>query len=451
MRGVKSPSVAAMLFLIAIHIPSDFVTDSPLEMSQRPQQLFKLIGPGILVAATGVGAGDLGTAGFTGAKLGVTVMWAVVLGAFLKFVMNEGLTRWQLATDTTLLEGCVRQFGVVFRWLFLLYLLLWSFFVGMALMSACGATWHAILPVFQRAQDDKVMYGIIHSLLAIVLIWKGGYRLFEKVMSVCIGIMFVDVVVTAIALKPSLTDLAAGLFVPQLPSGDGLDWTIALLGGVGGTLTILCYGYWIREEQRSGESALSVCRVDLAIGYLMTAVFGISIMIIGSQLENLDSRGVTLLVEMANQLEGVFGTLGGLAKWAFLLGAWGAVFSSLLGVWQSIPYLFADFCQISHESPPEKRTEIDTQSLTYRCYLIGIGVVPIVGLIAVPFEQATKWNAMLGALIVPILAAILLWLNNHRERMPKHLRNALVTNIVLFATLGFFLFAGWLTIQNKFF
>ena len=34
--------------------------------------------------------------------------------------------------------------------------------------------------------------------------------------------------------------------------------------------------------------------------------------------------------------------LGIAARWTFLIGAWGAIFSSLLGVWQSVPYLFAD-------------------------------------------------------------------------------------------------------------
>ena len=51
-----------------------------------------MIGPGLLVAATGVGAGDLATASIAGSKLGVTILWAVLLGAFLKFVLTEGLT-----------------------------------------------------------------------------------------------------------------------------------------------------------------------------------------------------------------------------------------------------------------------------------------------------------------------------------------------------------------------
>ena len=37
------------------------------------KSLFSILGPGILVAATGVGAGDLATAAFAGSKLGVLV------------------------------------------------------------------------------------------------------------------------------------------------------------------------------------------------------------------------------------------------------------------------------------------------------------------------------------------------------------------------------------------
>ena len=43
-----------------------------------------VIGPGILISATGVGAGDLAAGAFAGSKLGVAVLWAVLLGAFIK-------------------------------------------------------------------------------------------------------------------------------------------------------------------------------------------------------------------------------------------------------------------------------------------------------------------------------------------------------------------------------
>ena len=54
-----------------------------------------------------------------------------------------------------------------------------------------------------------------------------------------------------------------------------------LPGGVGGTLTVLCYGYWIREEGRIDMQQMRTCRVDLGVGYVMTAVFGVCMVILG--------------------------------------------------------------------------------------------------------------------------------------------------------------------------
>ena len=45
---------------------------------------FAVVGPGLMLAATGVGAGDLAGGAFAGMKLGVAVLWAVVLGAVFK-------------------------------------------------------------------------------------------------------------------------------------------------------------------------------------------------------------------------------------------------------------------------------------------------------------------------------------------------------------------------------
>ena len=90
-----------------------------------------IIVPGFLLAATGVGAGDLATASITGSQLGLAVLWAVVVGGLLKFTLTEGLARWQLVTGQTFLEGVVDRVGSIVGWLFLPYLFLWSFFCQM--------------------------------------------------------------------------------------------------------------------------------------------------------------------------------------------------------------------------------------------------------------------------------------------------------------------------------
>ena len=408
------------------------------------KNLLTIIGPGMLVAATGVGAGDLATATFTGTKLGLAILWAVVLGAFFKFVLNEGLTRWQLATGDTLLEGAMSCLGRPAQYGFLAYLLVWSFMVAAALMSACGVAAHAILPLSDDPSTGKIVYGIIFSLLGVVLIRLGGYPLFEKVMSLCIGFMFVTVMVTAVLLRPSWSRLMAGFLVPTIPElgGEGLSWTIALMGGVGGTVTVLCYGYWIREEGRFGIGELRVCRIDLAVAYAMTALFGVAMVVIGSTIQ-VEGTGATLVIQLADKLGQQLGAAG---EWAFLIGAFGAVFSSLLGVWQSVPYLFTDLWGLIREDQPSSQRTIDTGSRSYRWYLYAMATIPMTGL-WVGFANMQKLYAIVGALFMPMLALTLLLLNGRSKWVGTSYQNHPVTSTVLVVILLFFLTAGWLTIS----
>jgi Mn2+/Fe2+ NRAMP family transporter len=417
-------------------------------MTDKPKlSLFAIVGPGLLVAATGVGAGDLATASLAGSYLGTAILWAALLGAFLKFVVTEGLARWQLATGDTLLEGVVRHFGPVAGWLFLPYFIFWSFFVASALMNACGVALHALIPVFSNPTDGKVVFGMLASVVGAGLALQGGYALFEKIMRICIGLMFVTVVVSAAMVWPGTAEVARGLVVPSIPDidGQGLGWAVALMGGVGGTFTVLCYGYWIREEGRESLDDLPVCRIDLGVGYLMTALFGIAMVIIGSTIE-IEGGGASLLVDLAARLAERIGSVG---SQIFLIGAAGAVFSSLLGVWQAVPYLFADvFSLVRHDAENgafDSRAAVDTKSLSYRGYLIALATIPMIGLFA-RFEQVQKAYAIIGASFIPLLALILLLLNGRAAWVGDRSRNRPVTTAILVAILILFSWIGWQTV-----
>jgi Mn2+/Fe2+ NRAMP family transporter len=401
------------------------------------------VGPGLLVAATGVGAGDLATASIVGSRLGLGVLWAVLVGAALKYVLNEGLARWQLGTGTTLLEGTVRYLGRPTSYLFLAYLLFWSFAVGRALVSACGVTAHALFPLFADPVTGKIVFGIVHSLAGVVLVLAGGFRLFERVMSVTIGLMFVTVITTAVTLQPDFSAVLRGALVPTIPQiGEGgLVLTVALLGGVGGTVTLLCYGYWIREVGREAPEHLRVCRWDLATGYGATAIFGLGMVIVGSTVQ-IEGGGATLLVDLANRLGEALGPFG---RAFFLIGAWSAVASSLLGVWQSVPYLFADLWRMLGGSRNGGEDGVDTSGLPYRAFLVSLGLASIAGLFS-SFVRIQMVYAVLGALFVPMLALALLVLNGKSERMGA-LSNGPLAKAALLGALGLFLVFGYLQIR----
>ena len=388
-------------------------------------QRLRLLAPGLLLAATGVGAGDLMTGTLAGAELGTAALWAALGGAFLKFVLSEGVARWQLATGTTLLEGWHRELGAWIRWPFLIYLALFTVIVGRALANACGVAGTALLPLGDPG-TSVMAWAALHSIAGGALALRGSFRAFESVMSLLIGLMLATVVCTTAMIAPSLGEIARGL-VPSIPPG-GTPWILAVLGGVGGTVTLLSYGYWIAEQGRRGPEMLGPCRIDLAAGNGVTAVFGACVIIIGSQLE-IQGGGEALAAQMAAHLQDAVGPAG---KWVFLVGFWGAVFSSLLGVWQSVPYMFADFVRLAGRAPGDLRA-----SQPYRVCVALVAIVPLF-LLNAPVRQIQLTYGIVGACFLPLLALTLLLLNGRSSRVGPQFRNPPWIRIALGACLAFF-------------
>ena len=156
--------------------------------------------------------------------------------------------------------------------------------------------------------------------------------------------------------------------------------------------------------------------------------------VIGSRVE-ITGSGARVALELANQLTPVLGPIG---RWVFLVGFWGAVFSSLLGVWQSIPYLFADFMSLSRGDSPEKRRGMDfTKTRGYRGYLFAIALVSV-PMLWLPVTRAQLLYAIFGSLFIPLLALTLLNLNNRTSLVGTKFRNGWITNVALVSTVLFF-------------
>ncbi|MGF1450040.1 MAG: Nramp family divalent metal transporter [Opitutales bacterium] len=398
-----------------------------------PFSLGALIGPGLIVAATGVGAGDLIPAARAGAAHGTTILWAIALGAVMKWALSEGLARWQLATGTTLIEGWATHLP---RWanaLFLAFLVLWAFTVGAALTNSCALAGQAFFPGM-----PLTFWGVVHALAALALAWLGSFRLFEQVMKAFIAIMFAVVLVCALLLQPPLLQVLSGLFVPRMPKADA-SLILALMGGVGGSVTLLSYGYWLREKGWIGRGVRRLVWLDLTAAYAATALFGIGLAIIASRLDNPLSGGSNPALELAAALEQALGPVG---QWAFLFGFWAAVFSSMVGVWQGVPYLFADVLASWRLKPGEALAAVSTRSRTYRGFLLFLALAPLVTLWVGRPQAVVLAYAITGAFFIPYLASTLLYLNNRRS-VVKDGRNGWRINALLGLTLAFFGWACW--------
>ncbi len=404
---------------------------------------WKIIGPGLVVAATGVGAGDLVATLAAGSRYGYSLLWAVVVGVILKIVLVEGAGRYTLATGYTIFEGW-RKLGRWTTWYFGPYIVIWGFVYGATAMSSTALPLAALFP-----QVSLTLWAVIMGVAGFLMVWFNAYATFEKITAALIATMFVTVVGLAIIATPNIPAVLRGL-VPMIPEG-GLVYTLALAGGVGGTITLAAYGYWLREKGWVTPKWMKVMRIDNTMAYVLTGVFVLSMLIVGAEV--VQAAGVTVgagdegLVDLSDVLNDRYGDVIGTA---FLVGFWAASFSSIIGVWNGVSLMFADFwgnmrgVESGHPS-----TRVGGKY--FKFYLLWLTFPPMLLLLLGRPIGLILTYGVLGALFMPFLAITLLGLLNGK-RVPKEFANRLHTNIALGITAVLFTALGanqlWSTLSD---
>ncbi|QIB43831.1 Nramp family divalent metal transporter [Streptomyces aureoverticillatus] len=404
---------------------------------------WKYVGPGIVVAATGVGAGDLVATLIAGSKFGYTLLWAAIIGCLVKISLAEATGRWHLATGRTLFEGW-RSLGQWTTYYFAIYVVIWGFVYGATAMSSSALP---LVALFPDGPGIKT-WAIICGLLGLGFVWFNRYAVFEKVMTVVIGMKFLIVVYVAIRVSPDLPDAVAGL-APVLPDGSIL-YTLGLIGGVGGTITMAAYGYWVNSKGWTDITWIRVMRLDNRVAYITTGVFVVAMLIIGAELLHSSHIALTSgdkgLIQLGDVLEDRFGAV---TANLFLIGFFATSFGALIGVWHGVSLMFADFVErIARERksgvPADGVSDGESdmvkevaagkreKSLPFRAYMLWLTFPPM-GLLFLdePFGLVVAYG-VLGAFFMPFLALTLLWLLNS-TRTPKEWRNSWLSNGMLAA------------------
>ncbi|MEU6125028.1 Nramp family divalent metal transporter [Streptomyces sp. NPDC047123] len=404
--------------------------------AHRPRKSsWRYIGPGVVVAATGVGAGDLVATLIAGSNFGYTLLWAAVIGCVVKISLAEAAGRWHLATGRTLFDGWA-SIGRWTTWFFVVYVVIWGYVYGAAAMSSSGLPLQALFPGVMALK----WWGILTGVVGLAFVWFNKYAVFEKVMTVLVGVMFLVTVYLAVRVTPHLGDALAGL-VPVLPDEkDSILNTLGLIGGVGGTITLAAYGYWVNAKGWTDAGWMKVMRLDNRVAYLTTGIFVVAMLFVGAEL--LHSANVAIasgdkgLVQLSDILEQEYGQAT--AK-MFLVGFFATSFTSLIGVWHGVSLMFADFVEryrrqrvgaAGTRSAAEVAAGTHEKSVPFRAYLLWLTFPPMILLFqGQPFRLVIIYG-VLGAAFMPFLALTLIWLLNS-DRTPREWRNGHLSNGML--------------------
>ncbi len=317
---------------------------------------------------------------------------------------------------------------------FVPYIIIWGFVYGAAAMSATALPLAAVFP-----QIPLAAFAVASGLIGLGLVWFGRYAFFETVCAVLVALMFITVVGAAAVTVPNVLDVIGGL-VPRIPEGAMIN-VLSVAGGVGGTITLAAYGYWLREKGWHSPKWMKVMRLDNRMAYVMTGIFVVSMLIVGAEL--LHSANIAVasgdrgLLDLSRVLTERYGAVFG--KF-FLVGFWAASFSSLIGVWNGVSLMFADFIGHARKLAPG-HPDTRTGGRYFKAYILWLTLPPMLLLLLGRPVAVILAYGVLGALFMPFLAVTLLLLLNSRQ-MPEEWRNRWHNNLGLGLVTLFFVVLG---------
>ena len=372
----------------------------------RGLAILLLVGPAFIWTAEYIGTGEIMLATRSGAVLGTMILWAVLLGVFLKYWIGMSGARYTACTG----EGMVDMFARIpgprnwAVWIVLVVQFVAATISIGAVATATGAFLNRLVPALPGS-----VAGWIVATFAFLIAWTGAFDLLKAVMSFFVLLIVIGAVYVAIQVFPGLGVLLKSLtfHLPEVPTwatAQGIQpnvWReiMPLLGwGAGGFASQVFYTYWVLgagygaaegrgygrpadvgmlRSMTSGtaERIKGWCRVvytdatiALIIGTVVTSVFvlaGAGVLRMRQIVPKGD--GVELAGNIASIFSVQWGAIGGVI---FLVAAVAALVGTLLGQLSGWPRLLADTFRIVIPAVPRRfswKTQFRFFALLFFC------------------------------------------------------------------------------------
>jgi manganese transport protein len=289
------------------------------------------LGPAIITAALVFGPGSLTITSKLGAVFGYSLLWVVVLSTALMIAFTQMGARIGIATNQSLLKTIRNKWG---KWI--------SVFLGIGFFLIttsfqAGNSIGAGVAFAESFNTSATPWIVLVTLSGVsLLFFKSFYKILEKVMLVMVGLMLISFLFTLILSRPDFIFVAKGL-LPSIPDGS-LILVVALTASsfsVGGAFY---QSYLVQAKGWKKPDKAKVTRESFSGIMLLGLISGMILISAGAILRPLGVE-VTAASDMGKALEPVYGQF---ATSVFMVGLFGASFSSLIGNATIGGSLFAD-------------------------------------------------------------------------------------------------------------
>ena len=465
-------------------IPSQNLTPMPFKDIPEPLPLGKVLGPSVILAGLGVGSGEYIIWPFIAANVGVTMLWAAVVGVTFQFFLNMEIERYTLATGETAVVGFARYwkpFGIVFCFLAVFpfvfpgwatsavtiasFLGLWGEgavpLVSIIALLAMGAAL-TISPVvyntIEKAEFFKVGLTIVFLLVAIfaVLLPRPGTLADVGSVATNFGTIQTSDTVTISVLLGGIVFAGAGGAINLVQSnyirdkGFGMGQYIPRIVSpiTGEEVAEPATGSMVRQDEANLERWRGwwrVANIENLISFWAICIFSISIFslvayatVYGREIP--EAADFTFIQAEGEALKNIVGGWFGNLFWIF--GVLSLLLTAL-GIIDNISRLVADALKTIHLT--------DSAISESRVYFIVVWAMIAIGvaILLAGFDQPLVLlvlSSVLNGFVMIVYIAMLLVLN---PALPEAIKlKGLRLGIMVVCLLFFGFFAGWLIIAS---
>ncbi|ALS26333.1 Nramp family divalent metal transporter [Paenibacillus cisolokensis] len=368
------------------------------------------LGPSLITAALVLGPGSITLTSKIGSLYGYSLFWALVLSVLFMLVFTAMSARIGMASDRSLLALIRAKWGKTASVLI---------GIGAFLVTASFQSGNAIgsgLAIADLTGTSTVLWIVLTTVIGMSLLFtKNFYVVLEKLMLAMVALMIAAFLLTLIMVKPSIGGILSGL-VPVVPDGS----ILLVIGLVGTTFSIVgafYQSYLVREKGLTKADRKHGIRESFS-GIIILGL--ISSMIMISAAAVLLPQGTTIVSagDMGKALEPVFGSW---ANDVFLLGLFGASFSSLTGNATIGGVMLAEALDLG--------SKLSDRSVRV-CIMLVMAIGALVSLIfgSAPLEMIVLAQAV-TVIIVPVIGIAMFAVANDKAVMGE-LKNKAASNIL---------------------
>jgi len=362
-----------------------------------------------IIAAAFIGPGTVTTAASSGTRFGFSLLWALLFSTVACLILQEASARITVVSGYNLGQAIRKQFQGGAVGLLVLLLVLGAIVLGCAAYEA-GNILGAVAGAGLGFHMSPKFLTIIIGLLSGLLLYFGTTKIVARILGVIVALMGIAFLVTAVLIKPSITDIFRGTLIPTIPKGS----SILVLGLIGTTVVPynLFLGSGIARGQKLGE-----LRFGLSIAVVFGGLISMAVLVVGTSIAG-DFTYQALAQSISTKL-------GDWAALFFAFGLFAAGFSSAV----TAPLAAAITAKSLFDS--DEKNKWHEFSWRYRSIWFGVLFAGIFfGLIDVKPIPAIILAQALNGVLLPFVAVFLFLVVNDRSLMGKDGLNNLLANVI---------------------